>query len=154
MDSPSEKEPAQSTERERKAQSLNVISHNQSYDQFSAPISPNSLKKSRPISMFVHPQEKLSNKTSEITNNNNFNAMPPPENTTPPSSMTFSFALATNSEVDVASVNSFRTMDTNTSYTGDQESLSSDVTERANGLQGIIKMLCELDVNKNFHTRK
>src|SRR2546430_17695852 len=115
MDLPSEKDPTQSaeTERQRKAHSL---------DQFStSPPSPNSPKKSRPISMFVHPQENLSNQTSEITNNNGFNTMPALETPTSPS-MPFTLAPATNSEVDIASVNSLRT-----NYTEDQESLYSDL---------------------------
>ena len=39
-------------------------------------------------------------------------------------------------------------MDTN--HTGNQESLSSDVTKRTNDSQGIIKILCELDNNLNI----
>ncbi|CAB5133239.1 unnamed protein product [Rhizophagus irregularis] len=138
MDSFSEKDLIQNAERQRKASSLD--SHNISYEQFSNSSSPNSPKKSRPISMFVHPQEKL-NQTSEVTNNNNFNIMPTPENTIPPSLPSIPYPLA--QEVDVASVNSFKTVET--SHTGDQESLCSDVLERANNPQGIIKMLCELD---------
>ncbi|RIA82502.1 Rho GTPase activation protein [Glomus cerebriforme] len=136
MDPLSEKDLIQSAERQRKAQSLD--SHNLLNDQFSnPPPSPNSPRKSRPISMFVHPQEKL-NQTSETLNNNNLNIMPTPENTIPPSTP---FSLA--SEVDVASINSVKTVETNN--TGDQESLYSDILERANNPQGIIKMLCELD---------
>jgi hypothetical protein len=143
MDLPSEKDPIQSaeTERQRKTHSLNSFSH----DRFSnPPPSPNSSRKSRPISMFVHPQEKLSNQNSEIINNNGFNTMPTPENTTSPS-MPFSLSSATVSEVDVASVNSSKTMEMS-SNTEDQESLSSDFAERTNNPQGIVKMLCELDV--------
>ncbi|GES88458.1 RhoGAP-domain-containing protein [Rhizophagus clarus] len=136
MDSFSEKDPTQSAERQRKASSLD--SHNLSYEQLSNSSSPNSPKKSRPISMFVHPQEKLSTQTSEVMNNTNFNIMPTPENTIPPS---IPFPLAP--EVDVASVSSFKTVETNN--TGDQESLYSDGLERANDPQGIINMLCELD---------
>jgi len=139
MDLPTEKDPTQisETERQRKAHSLDSRSH----DQLSnSPPSPNSPKKSRPISMFVHPQENLSNQTSEITNNNGFNTMPALETPTSPS-MPFTLAPATNSEVDIASVNSLRT-----NYTEDQESLYSDLVERANNPQGIIKILCELDV--------
>jgi hypothetical protein len=136
MDSLSE-ELTQSAERQRKVHSLD--SHNLSHEQFSnSSSSPNSPRKSRPISMFVHPQEKLSNQTSETTNNISFNIMPTPENTIP---LSIPFSLAP--EVDVASVNSFKTVET--SHTGDQESLYSDVSERANNPQGVIKMLCELD---------
>ncbi|CAG8813795.1 11014_t:CDS:2, partial [Racocetra fulgida] len=66
--------------------------------------------------------------------------------------MTFSLPPATNSEVDVASVNSFRTIDTN--QTGDQESLSSDFTDRANEPQGLIKLLCEIDETATFFKKR
>ncbi|CAI2176178.1 15309_t:CDS:10, partial [Funneliformis geosporum] len=95
--------------------------------------------------MFVQPQEKFSNKISEITTN--FNAMPASENATTPT-MPFSFVPSTNLEGDVASVNSFRTTDTN--YTGDQESVASDFALREHDLQGIIKILCELDGGLNI----
>jgi hypothetical protein len=134
MDSFSEKDSIQSAERQRKASSLD--SHNLDHEQFSSSSLPNSTRKSRPISMFVHPQEKLSNQTSEITNNTSFNIMPTQENTMPPS-----IPFPSAPEVDVASV-----ISRETNHTGDQESLCSDVLERANNPQGIIKMLCELDV--------
>ncbi|CAG8505076.1 27620_t:CDS:10 [Racocetra persica] len=94
------------------------------------------------MSTFVHPQERLD--SEQTTNSETINsAMPAPEASYSNNTMPFSLPPATNSEVDVASVNSFRTIDTN--QTGDQESLSSDFTDRANEPQGLIKLLCEID---------
>ncbi|CAG8504023.1 29154_t:CDS:10 [Gigaspora margarita] len=139
MESNSENVPSQNNERQRKVQSLNVATLPGliTFDPSSPPHSPNSPRKSRPMSMFIHPQERLA---SEQTTNS---AMVAPEAPYSNNNMPFSFAPATNSEVDVASVNSFRTIDTN--QTGDHESLSSDITDRANEPQGLIKLLCEVD---------
>ncbi|CAG8618131.1 12011_t:CDS:10, partial [Dentiscutata heterogama] len=139
MESNSENVPSQNNERQRKVQSLNVstLPGLINFDPSSPPNSPNSPKKSRPMSMFIHPQERLA---SEQTTNS---AMVAPEASYSNNNVPFSFPPATNSEVDVASVNSFRTIDTN--QTGDHESLSSDITDRANEPQGLIKLLCEID---------
>ncbi|CAG8805969.1 9865_t:CDS:2, partial [Dentiscutata erythropus] len=139
MESNSENVPSQNNERQRKVQSLNVTTLPGliNFDPSSPPNSPNSPKKSRPMSMFIHPQERLA--LEQTTNS----AMVAPEASYSNNNVPFSFAPATNSEVDVASVNSFRTIDTN--QTGDHESLSSDITDRANEPQGLIKLLCEID---------
>ncbi|CAG8574261.1 9732_t:CDS:10, partial [Acaulospora colombiana] len=145
MHANSENVSIRSTERQRKAQSLNVATQpdpvNPDSPSSSPPQTPDSPKKSRPISLFVHPQERMANSPSEQT----IDYSAPPLDGSPANYVPFSFAPAVSSEVDVASLSSSRTVDTNQSQTFDQESVSSDTAERENESQGFVKLLCEID---------